>query len=70
MNMQPVCSTNLAAVGYDEISNTLCIRFRQGGTYAYSGVPKNIYDNLMCASSKGSYHAAFIKHSFPYHRIG
>ena len=67
MNMIPVSSSNLAYVGYD--GSTLRSQFRSGGVYDYMGVPENIYTNLMNAPSKGSYHAAFIKNSFPYVRV-
>lgn len=32
MNMIPLSSTNLAAIGYDEEGNTLRVEFRTGGT--------------------------------------
>ena len=68
--MQPVASSNLSAVEYDSETKTLYIRFNSGSTYAYSNVPESIYKGLMSALSKGGYHAAFIKNSFPYKRIG
>lgn len=69
MQMIPVSSSNLSAVGYDEFSMTLRVQFKSGA-YDYSNVPKNIFDGLLSASSKGSYHHAFIKNSFPYRKIG
>jgi len=69
MQMIPVSSSNLRAVGYDEASRTLVINFHHGGSYSYSGVPKSVFDGLLSAGSKGSYHASHIKHSFPYQRI-
>lgn len=70
MNMIPVISTNLAAVGYDEGRKELYIQFHGGGTYVYSGVPVSVYKALMSASSHGEYHAAHIKNVYPYRRIG
>ncbi|WIF96213.1 KTSC domain-containing protein [Caminicella sporogenes] len=67
--MIPVSSSNLVAVGYDRNSRTLVIRFHNG-TYAYSGVPEEIYKGLLNASSKGHYHHVYIKNSYPYRRIG
>jgi len=66
MNMIPVQSSNLVAVGYD--NGTLVIEFRSG-TYEYSGVPLSVYQGLMSAHSHGEYHARNIKHSYPYKRI-
>ncbi|MCA1058106.1 KTSC domain-containing protein [Rossellomorea aquimaris] len=67
MIMQRVQSSNLVAVGYDDATNTLFIQFNNG-TYKYFNVPNNIYRNLMNASSKGGYHAAFIKDNYRYQR--
>lgn len=67
MNMIPVNSSNLSAVGYE--GNTPRILFHSGWMYDYTGVPEDVYNNLLNASSKGSYHAEYIKNSYPYHRI-
>ena len=67
MNMIPVSSSNLSAVGYD--GNTLRIQFHTGGVYDYSGVPESVYNGLMNAASKGSYHAAHIKNDYPYRKL-
>ena len=69
MNMIPVSSSNLSSVGYDPITKTLFIRFVNGRTYSYSNVPEGIYCGLMQADSKGKYHAAHIKYSYPYKQI-
>jgi hypothetical protein len=65
----PVVSSNLDAVAYDAATSTLYIRFKSSGTYAYSNVPKHVYEGLMSASSHGEYHAAYIKNSYPYRRV-
>jgi hypothetical protein len=67
--MISVSSSNLQSVGYDASTQTLRIAFHKGGVYDYSGVPKSVYDGLMGASSKGSYHASYIKNSYPYKKI-
>lgn len=68
MNMTYVSSSNLVAVGYDELSMTLRVQFNSG-TYDYYNVPKSIFDGLLSAPSKGSYHHTYIKNSFSYKRI-
>lgn len=60
MNMIPVSSSNLAAVGYDHASQTLRVQFHSG-TYDYYSVPANLYEGLLNAASKGSYHDTYIK---------
>lgn len=69
MNMIPVESSNLVAVGYDNSSRTLVIRFHSG-TYEYSNVPNSVYQGLMSAYSKGEYHHRYIKNVYPYRKIG
>jgi len=68
MNMIPVSSSNMVAVGYNESSQQLIIKFHSG-TYEYSHVPSSIYQGLMSASSKGRYHHNFIKNTYPYIKI-
>lgn len=68
MNMQYVNSSNLVSVGYDSTSQTLRIQFHNA-TYDYFNVPFQIYQGLMNASSKGGYHAAYIKNSYRYRRV-
>jgi hypothetical protein len=57
MEMVPVNSSNLSAVGYDEDSGLLCIEFNNGHAYEYYDVPKYEHDGLMSADSHGSYAA-------------
>ena len=68
MNMIPVSSSNLAAVGYE--NGTLNVRFHSGALYEYSNVPVSVYQNLMNAASHGSYFSAHIRNVYPYRRIG
>lgn len=67
MNMIPVSSSNLSAVGYE--NGTLYVSFHSGGLYSYANVPESVYRGLMSASSKGSYFAAYIKNSYRYARL-
>ena len=64
----PVSSSNLAAVRYHS-PNLLDIRFHNGRSYRYFGVPQSVYDGLLEAPSKRKYHHANIKRSFPYSKI-
>lgn len=61
MNMVPVSSSNLRAVGYDVATQTLRIAFISSGVYEYAGVPASVHASLMGASSLGSYFDAHIK---------
>ena len=64
--MQPVESSLIAALGYDEDSRELHIQFRKGGaTYAYGGVQPHIYENLTTAPSVGKFFLQEIKGVYP-----
>jgi len=64
-----VSSTDLRSVGYDEATMTLEVEFRSGGVYLYSHIPASLYQDLMRASSKGSYFHAYIRDKYPTTRI-
>jgi hypothetical protein len=61
INREPVNSTSIAAIGYDEQSQTLEVEFRHGGIYQYFDVPARVYQELLAASSIGRYVAEQIK---------
>ncbi|NLD11265.1 MAG: KTSC domain-containing protein [Clostridiales bacterium] len=67
MEMISVSSSNIDSIGYE--GNTLYVRFHNGGFYAYSGVPESTYNELMSASSHGSYLASNIKGIYPYRKL-
>jgi hypothetical protein len=50
-----VDSSNIEAIGYDDDAQELHVQFLGGGYYIYHDVPRNIFDELMNASSKGSF---------------
>ena len=51
-----VDSTMIDLVGYDEKTQTLEVRFLDSGhRYEYYDVPKEEYEGLLNASSKGTY---------------
>ena len=66
--MQPVSSSNIAAIGYDAESQMVYVQFLNGSTYAYKGVPEHEFDNLRTAPSVGSYLNSYYKNVYPYER--
>lgn len=64
MERQHVSSSNISSIGYDSSSSVLEIEFLSGGIYQYFGVPETEYNNLMNASSIGSYFAQNIKDKY------
>lgn len=67
-DMQPVSSSNIAAVGYDAENQTVYVQFLNGSTYAYRGVPEHEFENLLTAPSVGSYLNRNFKNIYPYER--
>ena len=70
VDMIEVSSSNVGAIGYDESSQTLFVRFLNNTTYIYKGVPSVEFEGLNNAPSIGSYLHRNIKNLFPYERIG
>ncbi|MEQ1861229.1 MAG: KTSC domain-containing protein [Chthoniobacteraceae bacterium] len=61
-------STSIASAGYDVRSRTMEIEFRNGGIYRYRDVPRELFNGLMSAGSKGRYFIERIRGKFEYER--
>lgn len=61
-----VNSSNVVAVGYKK--NKLYVDYRRG-SYVYNNVPKQVYDGLLAAESKGKYMNSEVKGKYLYERI-
>jgi len=69
MELKPVESDMLDAVGYDAKSRVLEVIFSKGGRYRYKEVPAFEYDGLMNAESIGQYMHKRIIGRYPYERV-
>lgn len=58
----------ITAVAYDLPSARLEIEFHDGKVEPYTGVPEQVYRNLISADSPGSYYRHHIRESRPYIR--
>jgi hypothetical protein len=58
----PVRSRALRSVGHDGGRRVLQAEVIDGSIYDYLGVPRDEYDALMAAESKGTYYNQHIKH--------
>jgi len=67
--MIPVSSSNVAELGYDYDNQLLYVKFVNGRTYVYKGVPETEFNNLKNAPSIGSYLHRNFKNVYPYERI-
>ena len=69
MQREPVNSSNLAEIGYDEPTHTLEVYFKSGRIYQYFDVPERIYNELKRANSPGGYLNREIKGQYRYARV-
>ena len=71
MDYQPVTSSTVAAVGYEADTNTLGVRFINGGEYHYYGVGAEVFEGLKTASSVGRYLDQYVKKAgYAFARVG
>jgi hypothetical protein len=68
MELILVESAMISAVAYDDARQDLIVIFNTGQTYVYSDVPRDTYDALLAADSKGTYMQDHIIDHFPYRR--
>lgn len=67
--MIPVTSSNIAAIGYDQASQEVYVRFLNGSLYVYRGVPEFLFEEFKVASSYGSFLHRNFKNAYPYERL-
>lgn len=71
MKMQPVTSSQIAAIGQE--GNVLHVRFKNGVTYEYENVTPELFQTLLDAPSVGSTFHSLIKTKpaeFPFKKLG
>lgn len=64
-----VKSSALLSVGYEDSTQILQVRFKDGRVYEYEQVPPIFYMEMMTAPSIGRYFFENIAASFPYRSI-
>jgi hypothetical protein len=62
--MIPLSSSYLSGCEYDESTRTLTISFHDGRTWSYTGVGREVYDDLLHTASPGKYFHRNIKDQF------
>ena len=66
MRLDPVESSMVAAVGYDENLKALVVLYNSGKAYQYLEVPPEIYAGLQAARSKGRFMLDNVIDHYPY----
>jgi len=69
MQMHPVKSSLITAVGFSDEKEELKVELNNGREYLYEGVTRPIYDALMSAKSVGGFFMRNIKPEFKQTRI-
>ena len=62
-------STVIAHIRYDSLKKDLYIHFISGVLYRYKDVPAEVYEQLIKASSKGTFLNKFIKGNYDYQKV-
>jgi hypothetical protein len=66
---EPVASSMIASVGYDEECEVLEVEFASGAVYRYLGVSEEVFDRFLAARSKGTYFNRHIKDAYPWEQV-
>jgi len=72
IEMVPVESSQIVAIGYRQDDETLFVNFKGGSVYSYRNVGSQLHECLMRADSKGKYFGEQIKkhpEQFPFLRL-
>ncbi len=69
MDMVAVDSSMITAVGYDSETQELDVEFTSGRTYRYTNVPREVYEALLAADSKGQYMRACVIDCYPTYAV-
>ena len=69
VDFQYVDSSNVDQIGYDADTSELHVIFKKtADCYVYSGVPADVYEQLMNADSKGQFLNQRIKGTYDYRK--
>lgn len=69
VTLHPVDSSMMSHIGYDPASKTLTILFSSGKRYDYAGVPPEVHDRFLAASSQGSFFSNEIDECYEYRQV-
>ena len=65
MDLTPIQSSNIQALGYDAATRVLGVRFQSGAVWHYQDVPDFVYQMLCGADSCGREFARHVKGVYP-----
>lgn len=65
----PVTSSQVKAIGYDQATKTLAIKFNSGGVYHYDNVEPEKHTAFMAAESKGKFFGKEIRGKHEHRKV-
>lgn len=69
MEMKPVKSSNIAAVGYDPERHVLRVQFKNASAYEYHGVDAETHQALLHAPSVGTFFHTHVRDHYAHKRL-
>ena len=69
LHREPVSSSAIVALGYDEEAGTLEVEFISGAICRYHGVDPHVYEDFRSASSKGKFFNRHIRDAYPWESV-
>lgn len=69
IQLEPVISSNIAAIGYDATTSHMRVQFTNGATYYADGALQADFDNFKSAKSKGIHFNKVLKQAFVWKRF-
>lgn len=61
--------SSLGNFSYEPAGEVLTVRFEKGGAYEYTGVPSDLYDQIVSSDSPGSTFNELVKGKFPSRKL-
>jgi hypothetical protein len=69
MFREPVSSSVIAAIGYDEETETLEVELATGALYRYHSVDQDAFEDFRAAPSKGRFFNERIRGAYPWEEL-
>ena len=67
--MNKVDSSMIRSAGYDSEKKKLNVKFNDGHTYVFSGVPNSVYQDLMKSDSAGGHFNASVRGKYSHEKV-
>lgn len=69
MNHTPLKSSTIHSIAHDPAIGALEVKFKDGNTYRYDGVPAVVHQRMLRSESPGSFLRANIDGVYPHKRM-